>query len=83
MASDVLEESVECPPSREHYHLDWCVIHKHAHGGGASIRVSSDVPGFETQFVFADAYGVTSEGGKKVILGELEELSVYHVSSDG
>ena len=80
--SDVLEESFRLPPSLEHYHEDWCVVHEHGHGGGASIRVGSDVLGFETQFFFADAYGVTSEGGEKVILSELEELSIDHVSAD-
>ena len=44
--------------------------------------MGSDVLGFETQFVFADACSVTSEGGEKVILSELEELFVDHVSAD-
>ena len=66
-----------------HVHVDWCVVHEHVHSGGASIRVGSNVLGFETQFVFADACDVTLEGGEKVILSELEELSVNYMSSDG
>ena len=44
--------------------------------------MGSDVLGFETQFVFADAFSVTSEGGEKVILSELEEHSVDPVRAD-
>ena len=45
--------------------------------------MGSDVLEFETKFFFTDACRVTSEGGEKVILSELEDLSVNHVIAYG